>query len=131
MTGAVGETSAIVGNQLDNRANRGVSDFDRAHRFVLSGFWELPSPGFVKDSTAGKLFFDGWQVGGIVTVMSGLPIDIVDTGAGSFYGLSGGGAALARPNFALGATRATAHSNAPGAEFFNLFNQVNLANPIH
>jgi carboxypeptidase family protein/TonB-dependent receptor-like protein len=120
-TGAVGETSAIIGNQLDNRANRGVSDFDRTHRFILSGFWELPSPGFVKDSTAGKLIFDGWQIGGILTIMSGLPIDIVDTGAGSFYGLSGGGAALARPNFALGATRETANSNAPSGYFFNPF----------
>ena len=30
-----------------------------------------------------------------MTAMSGLPIDIVDTGAGSLYGLSGGSAALA------------------------------------
>jgi hypothetical protein len=120
-TGAVGETSAIIGDQRDNRANRGVSDFDRTHRFVLSGFWELPAPGFAKDSTAGKLFFDGWQVGGVVTVMFGLPIDIVDTGAGSFYGLSGGSAALARPNFASGATRETATGDAPGGYFFNPF----------
>jgi hypothetical protein len=34
--------------------------------------------------------------------MSGLPIDIVDTGAGSFYGMSGASAALARPNLASG-----------------------------
>src|SRR5207249_1005219 len=40
----------------------------------------------------------GWQVSGIVTAMSGLPIDVVDTGAGSFYGLNGGSNALARPN---------------------------------
>jgi hypothetical protein len=118
-TGAVGETSAIIGDQRNNRANRGVSDFDRAHRFVLSGFWDLPAPGFAKNSTVGKFLFDGWQVGGIVTLMSGLPIDIVDTGAGSFYGLSGGGAALARPNFASGATRETATSAAPSGYFFN------------
>src|SRR5205085_11908009 len=30
------ETSAIVGDQLNNRANRGVSDFDRTHRLVVS-----------------------------------------------------------------------------------------------
>jgi len=30
--------------------------------------------------------------------MSGLPIDIVDTGAGSFYGLNAGTSPLARPN---------------------------------
>ncbi len=119
--GAVGETIAVLGNQLDNRANRGISDFDRTHRFVLSGFWDLPSPGFGKDSTVGKIFLDGWQIGGIMTVMSGLPIDIVDTGAGSFYGLSGGGAALARPNFGSGATRNTATSNVPSGFYFNPF----------
>src|SRR6266498_448384 len=30
------DTFSILGNQLDNRANRGASDFDRTHRFVLS-----------------------------------------------------------------------------------------------
>jgi len=43
--GAVGETSGILGNQFNNRANRGLSDFDRRHRFVLSGVWEVPTPG--------------------------------------------------------------------------------------
>ena len=38
--------SVILGNQLDDRANRGVSDFDRTHRFVLSYLWDLPRPAF-------------------------------------------------------------------------------------
>lgn len=113
--GGVGETVGVLGNQLDNRANRGVSDFDRTHRFVLSGLWELPGP---KDGLA-KSVLGGWQIAGIVTLMSGLPIDIVDTGAGSFYGLSGGGAPLARPNFAQGATRETAMTNVPAGFYFN------------
>jgi Carboxypeptidase regulatory-like domain/TonB-dependent Receptor Plug Domain len=120
-TGAVGETIGILGDQSDNRANRGVSDFDRPHRFVFSGIWDLPSPAFVKNSSAGKILFDGWQVGGILTVMSGLPIDIVDTGAGSFHGLSGGSAPLARPNYAAGATRGMATGNAPSGFYFNPF----------
>ena len=68
----------ILGNQLDNRANRGVSDFDRTHRFVLSYLWDLPRPAFAKRSAAGRLLFSNWQVAGIITAMSGLPIDIVD-----------------------------------------------------
>ena len=108
----VGETSSILGNQLNARANRGVSDFDRTHRFVLSYLWDLPTPGFAQESTAGRLLLGNWQLAGIVTAMSGLPIDIVDTGAGSFYGLSGGSAALARPNWTQGASRSTA-GNAP------------------
>ena len=53
--------------------------------------------------------------------MSGLPIDIVDTGAGSLYGLSNGSVALARPNWAQGATPSTAMDNIPEGYFFNPF----------
>jgi hypothetical protein len=119
--GGVGETSGILGNQLDNRANRGVSDFDRTHRFVLSGLWELPMPRFATQSGAGRLLLGGWQIASVITAMSGLPIDIADTGAGSLYGLSGGGGPLARPNYAPGATRETATSNVPSGFFFNPF----------
>jgi hypothetical protein len=96
--GTVADTSTILGNQLDNRANRGVSDFDRTHRFALSFIWDLPKPGFAERLRVGRLFCSNWQVGGIVVAMSGLPTDIVDTGAGSFYGLAGGASPLARPN---------------------------------
>ncbi len=51
--------------------------------------------------------------------MSGLPIDIVDAGAGSFYGLSGASAALARASWAPGATAATATQNIPAGYFLN------------
>ncbi len=123
--GAVGETSGILGNQLDNRANRGISDFDRRQRFVLSGVWELPAPGFAGKGV-GRALLHGWQISGVVTAMSGLPIDIVDTGAGSLYGLSGGSAPLARPNWAAGATAATAMSGTGGA----YFNPLAFARPV-
>jgi hypothetical protein len=117
-TGDVRDTINIAGNQLDNRANRGVSDFDRTHRFVVSGLWDLPRPAFAR-STAGRLLFSNWQVATIITAMSGLPIDIIDGGAGSFYGLSGGNNAFMRPGWAPGATIATATSNIPPGYFFN------------
>lgn len=118
-TGEVRDTINIAGNQLDNRANRGVSDFDRTHRFVLSYLWDLPRPAFARRSTARRLVFSNWQVAGIITAMSGLPVDIVDGGAGSFYGLSGGNNGLVRPSWAPGATTATATSNVPAGYFFN------------
>jgi hypothetical protein len=46
--------------------------------------------------------------------MSGLPIDIVDTAAGSFYGLNAGSSALARPNLVGDPLR-----NIPAGYFFN------------
>jgi hypothetical protein len=79
---------------------------------VFSAIYEIPTPQFAKDSSAGKLLLGNWQLGGIVTSMSGLPIDIVDTSAGSLYGLNG--AALSRPNL-IG----DPFSNVPTGYFFN------------
>jgi hypothetical protein len=116
------DTTIILGNQLDDRANRGVSDFDRTHRFVLSYLWDLPRPTFVARSKVARFLVSGWQVAGIITAMSGQPLDIVDSAAGSFYfGPNLLPNALARPSWAAGATRATALSNVPPGYFFNPF----------
>jgi len=111
------DQSIILGNQLDDHANRGVSDFDRTHRFVLSYLWDLPRPAFTRRSTAGRLLLSGWQVAGIITAMTGQPFDIVDSAAGSFY--FGANSGLSRPNWAPGATSDTATSNIPPGYFFN------------
>lgn len=113
------DTTIILGNQLDDRANRGVSDFDRTHRFVLSYLWDLPRPAFARRSTAGRLLLSGWQVAGIITAMSGQPFDIVDGAAGSFYFGANPNSPLSRPSWAPGATVATAISNVPPGYFFN------------
>jgi hypothetical protein len=126
-TGDVRDTIFVGGNQLDNRANRGLSDFDRTHRFVINYFWEVKSPGFAKSSSVGRLLFSNWQVGGIITAMSGLPVDILDGGAGSFYGLTGGNNSLMRPSWAPGATVATATTNIPAGYYFN---PVAFARPV-
>jgi outer membrane receptor protein involved in Fe transport len=111
------DTSNIQGNQLDNRANRGLSDFDRTHRFVLSYLWDLPRPAFANSRLRRLLLFN-WQVAGIITAMSGMPIDIIDGGAGSLYGF-GPGNMLSRPSWAPGASRSTATNNIPVGYFFN------------
>jgi hypothetical protein len=117
--GAAGiDSGAILGNQLDSRANRGVSNFDRTHRFVLSYLWDLPRPGLATRSPAGRLLFWNWQIAGIITAISGLPIDIVDSNAGSFY--LGPNNGLSRPNWAPEAPNA-ANSNIPPGYFFNPF----------
>src|SRR5207302_5148430 len=68
--------------------------------------------------TVGRKLFSNWQASGIVTAMSGAPIDILDSGAGTFYYGPGG---VARPNWAPGATRSAATSNIPAGYFFNPF----------
>src|SRR5205807_6240706 len=85
----------------------------------VSYLWDLQRPAFAARSTAGRWLFSGWQVAGIITAMSGLPIDIVDSNAGSFYLAANN--VLSRPNWAAGATRSTATSNIPAGYFFNPF----------
>jgi Carboxypeptidase regulatory-like domain len=114
-----GDGQQILGDQLDDRAHRGVSDFDRTHRFVLSYLWDLPLPAFAGRSKAGKLLMSNWQVAGIITAMSGQPFDIVDSRAGSFY--FGDNSGLARPSWAPGATPKTAMKNVPAGYYFNPF----------
>jgi len=118
--GAAADTGAILGNQLDAGANRGVSDFDRTHRFVLSYVWDLARPRFADRFAFWRPLLSDWQLSGVITAMSGLPIDVVDSGAGSFYGLDGA-SALARPNLSTTAGCAAALRDVPAGLFFNPF----------
>jgi hypothetical protein len=99
---------------LNPRANRGLSDYDRTHYFVFSSVWNLPEPSFARGSVATWLLFSNWQVSGIVTAMSGLPVDIFDPTGGLLYGLFG-----ARPNWAPGANAKTAKASVPAGYYFN------------
>jgi hypothetical protein len=118
-TGAVNDSGPILGNQNDPRANRGPSDFDRTHRLVLSYVWEMPKPVFAGQSRPGRLVLWNWQSSAILTAMSGLPIDIEDTGAGSLYGLANGANPLARPSLLAGMTCKSATQDVPAGYFFN------------
>jgi TonB dependent receptor len=109
------DTANVWGNQLDPRANRGLSDFDRTHYFVFNYVWDLPDPSFAKNSTATRVLFSNWEVSGILSAMSGLPVDIFDPGGGFLYGLFGG----ARPNWLAGANSKTAMRNVPKGYYFN------------
>lgn len=108
------DSSIALGNQFDSRANRGVSDFDRTHRFTLTFLWEVPTPQKMGDSFARRTLLTGWQFSGFLTVMSGLPIDLYDPAGGSLYGQLG-----ARPNWASGANRRTATNHPPPGYYFN------------
>ncbi|PYV77890.1 MAG: hypothetical protein DMG97_00745, partial [Acidobacteria bacterium] len=108
------DTANAWGNQLNPRANRGLSDFDRTHYFVLSSVWNLPEPSFSRGSMATRLWFSNWQVSGIVTAMSGLPVDIFDPTGGLLYGLFG-----ARPNWATAANAKIAKNSVPAGYYFN------------
>lgn len=72
--------------------NRGLSDFHRKHRFVLSWTWDLPFQG--------NALVSGWQIAGVGTFQSGTPFSIVDDDFSGFLFESTG----PRPNLAPGAT---------------------------
>ena len=118
-TGVVNDSSPILGNQNNPRANRGPYDFDRTHRFVLNYVWEMPKPVFAGQSRPGRLAFWNWQSSAILIAMSGLPIDIEDTGAGSFYGLANGANPLARPSLVAGMTCKSATQDVPAGYFLS------------
>lgn len=70
------------GDQFSPRDNRGLSDFDRKHRFVFSYNWELPVRRWfgIEDKGFGRLV-SGWAINGITTLQSGTPFNIYDSAA--------------------------------------------------
>jgi Carboxypeptidase regulatory-like domain len=63
------------------QGDRGLSDFDARHRFVISGLYELP---WHKDDALG-----GWQLSAIVQSQSGNPVTLLAGNAGAIVGGAG------------------------------------------
>ena len=75
-----------VNNQLSGGDSRGLSDFDRRHRFTTSFNYTLPFFSARKDATGYAL--GGWEVDSVIVAQSGTPITIQDSAAGSDYALT-------------------------------------------
>jgi hypothetical protein len=84
------------------RCNRGNSDMDVPHTFVVSFVYEVPSMAGWNHAT--KLALGGWEIGGIYSARSGLPFR-VDCGCTSSWQLAGHDWA----EFAPGVTRIHTH----------------------
>src|SRR5260370_38369621 len=94
-------------DQNNARASRGLSDFDRRHRFVASWVYQLPFFATASGLTKGAL--GGWEASGVLTLQSGTPFTVVDPAGGSAY-------ALRSPNLATATARsACSCRNAPGS----------------
>ena len=89
------ETSGSSGNQVfelwlltNDQRNPGqaygLTDFDRAHRAVLSFNYNLPTAGSMGSMV--RHISSGWQTSGILVVQSGTPITLIDESAGAVYG---------------------------------------------
>jgi hypothetical protein len=86
--GTVNELANVAGDQFNWRTNRGRSDFNREHRFVVSGVYAFPKHDY-KSGFARALLND-WQIAGIAVLQSGLPFSIID---------NPGNAVIQRANF--------------------------------
>ncbi len=66
-------------NPRDLRSHRGNSNFDVAHRFVVSNVWELPfgkGKRFWADNAVLDAIAGGWQLAGITSMQTGQPFTV-------------------------------------------------------
>jgi carboxypeptidase family protein/TonB-dependent receptor-like protein len=105
-------------NDESNISNsRGLSDFDRTHRFVVSYRYELP---FYKDAEGWKrVALSGWAISGITIFQSGTPFSVLDSAAGTAFiggGLQSGtsGGQLLGPSISAGKTHGDIHDRLSG-----------------
>lgn len=78
------EFAAVPGDQQNRASNRGISDFDRQQRFVLSGTYDLPKFYRGKSAVATRIAND-WQIGGIATLQTGAPFSVVCVSGSTLY----------------------------------------------
>jgi hypothetical protein len=113
-------------------ASRGLSDFDRTHRFVVSYRYDLP---FYRHASGAKgTLLQGWAISGISILQSGTPFSVIDSGAGSAFIVPGFtttlGAELAPgATIASGVTSGGIHQRLNGYLNINNFTKAPLLYP--
>ncbi len=78
-------------SQFSVSCNRGSSDFDRTHRFVVSYNYDFPFGKWAGLSNTGFLgrLVNGWAINGVTTFQSGTPFVVYDSSALSLEDLEG------------------------------------------
>ncbi len=108
----VNELASPAGDQYDWKRNYGRSDFNREHRLVISGAYDLPKS--KSDSGAVRALLNNWQIAGIAVFQSGLPFSIID---------NPGNAVFSRANFNPAVTGQIKCSGSVSSCLNNYFNQ--------
>jgi hypothetical protein len=73
----------VVQNSFNIRGDRGLSDYDARHRFVINAIYELPFKG--------NRLKEGWQVSTITQLQTGNPVNILAGNPLAIAGTSFGG----------------------------------------
>ena len=97
------DSSVIEHDAFRIANNRGLSNFDRTHRFTAAYIIALPA--LASSNSALKLIAGGWSLGGLVTIQSGAPFSV--TGAATRNAMFAQ-PSVARLDFAPGKTIADA-----------------------
>jgi len=94
-------------NESTLNDSRGLSDFDRPQRLVVSYVYDLP---FLRHSSGMvHTLLGGWQASGVTTFQSGLPFSVYDSASGTAFILNGSTSTLTG-ELAPGATIAGGYS---------------------
>ena len=104
-------------DESDLKNSRGLSDFDRTHRLVVSYRYDLPF--FASAEGIKKMALGGWAISGITIVQSGSPFSVTDSAAGTAF--LGAGLASAT----LGAQLAPGGSIGAGLSSGSIHDRVN------
>jgi len=68
------DVTVVPGNQMTLN-NYASSDFDRRHRFVFSGIYDLP--GYKGSSALLKQVASGWELASVITLQAGTPFSVL------------------------------------------------------
>jgi hypothetical protein len=74
----------LTNDQTDPRQARGLNDFDRPHRFVLS--FSYAPPKLEAGPALARRALSSWQFSGESVLQSGTPVTAIDSTAGEIYG---------------------------------------------
>ena len=78
--------SSSLSIPFDRALNRGLSDFDVTHRFVVSYVWALPA--LSSTSPWVRAIFGSWETSGIWTLQSGPPFSVISGRDNAFSGIN-------------------------------------------
>jgi hypothetical protein len=114
--GAVNELVSTPGAPNNCDYNYGRSDFNREHRLVISGVYDLPNGKY--DSKFARAFLNNWEVAGIAVFQTGLPFSVID---------NPGNAVNNRANFAPGFSGSAEGSGSTSSRLSRYFNTAAIA----
>ena len=80
--------------------DKGDSDLDRRHMFVSNAVFGLPT--FKKWGSLASNILGDWQLNGIVTVLSGIPLDVTTGLSGNYFGMATNAPGGFRPDLVSG-----------------------------